>query len=199
MDSRTHRQQSDLARTMSRSSKAGSTKINQPMWSYLQEYECHHEGMWEVLSEDHYGEALCSSQCTFHSQWVQLASGGSENREICTCIGIFFVCYTFSKRQKILDWPKLKASTDNKINVAQIVQVVLTLSQMTNFRLVQIARVCRLQFQFCWKWQKALQTGRKQCGKRRNCSLRAISPFPTVFSKDLYCRHIKTRACLGKG
>ena len=25
------------------------------------------------------------------------------------------------------------------------------------------------------------------------------SPFPTVFSKDLYCRHVKTRACLGKG
>ena len=21
----------------------------------------------------------------------------------------------------------------------------------------------------------------------------------TVFSKDLYCRHVKTRACLGKG
>ena len=32
---------------------------------------------------------------------------------------------------------------------------------------------------------------RKHCGKWRNCSLRAISPFPTVFSKDLYCRHIK--------
>ena len=26
-----------------------------------------------------------------------------------------------------------------------------------------------------------------------------ISPFPTVFSKHLYCRHVKTRACLGKG
>ena len=26
-----------------------------------------------------------------------------------------------------------------------------------------------------------------------------ISPFPTVFSKGLYCRLIKTRACLGKG
>ena len=25
-----------------------------------------------------------------------------------------------------------------------------------------------------------------------------ISPFPTVFSKDLYWRHVKTRACLGK-
>ena len=39
--------------------------------------------------------------------------------------------------------------------------------------------------------------GRKHCGKRRNCSLRAISPFPTVFSKDMYCRQVKTRACLG--
>ena len=48
-------------------------------------------------------------------------------------------------------------------------------------------------------WQKVLQKGRKHCGKRRNCSLPAISPFPMVFSKDLYCRHVKTRACLGKG
>ena len=36
-------------------------------------------------------------------------------------------------------------------------------------------------------------------GKRRNCSLRAISPFPAVFLKDFYCRHVKTRDCLGKG
>ena len=33
----------------------------------------------------------------------------------------------------------------------------------------------------------------------RNCSLRAISPFPTMFPKVLYCRHVKTRVCLGKG
>ena len=32
---------------------------------------------------------------------------------------------------------------------------------------------------------------RKHCGKRRNCSLRAISPFPTVFSKDLYYTHVQ--------
>ena len=25
-----------------------------------------------------------------------------------------------------------------------------------------------------------------------------ISPFPSVFSKGFYCRHVKTRACLGK-
>ena len=36
-------------------------------------------------------------------------------------------------------------------------------------------------------------------GKRRNCSLRAISPFSTVLSKDLYCKHVKTRNCFGKG
>ena len=30
-------------------------------------------------------------------------------------------------------------------------------------------------------------------------TLQAISPFPAMFSKDLYCRHVKTRACLGKG
>ena len=41
--------------------------------------------------------------------------------------------------------------------------------------------------------------GRKHCWKRRNCSLRAISSFPAVFSIVLYCRHVKTRACLGKG
>ena len=29
--------------------------------------------------------------------------------------------------------------------------------------------------------------------KRRNCSFRAISPVPKVFSKDLYCRYVKTR------
>ena len=28
--------------------------------------------------------------------------------------------------------------------------------------------------------------GRKHCGKRRNCSLQAISPFPTVFSKGSF-------------
>ena len=49
------------------------------------------------------------------------------------------------------------------------------------------------------KMTKVLKMGRKHCGKRRNCSLRAIFPFPTVFSKGLDCRHIKTRACLGKG
>ena len=40
--------------------------------------------------------------------------------------------------------------------------------------------------------------GRKHCGKRRNCSLRAISPFPTVFSRLLLQTH-KNQDLFGKG
>ena len=75
----------------------------------------------------------------------------------------------------------------------------LTLSQTTNFRFFKTERVCRRHIQIWWKWEKVLQMGRKQCVKRRNCLLRAISPFPIVFSKCLYSRHVKTRVCLGKG
>ena len=35
-------------------------------------------------------------------------------------------------------------------------------------------------------------------GKRRNCSLRAISLFPTVFSKDLYCRRLNIQSLIEK-
>ena len=70
---------------------------------------------------------------------------------------------------------------------------------MTNFGLFQTERACRRRFQVWGKCLKVFETGRKHSGKRRNCSLRAISPFPAVFSKDLYCRHVKTRACLGEG
>ena len=65
----------------------------------------------------------------------------------------------------------------------------LNLSQTANFRFFQTERVW-------WIWRKVLQMDRKRCGKRRNCSSWAISPFPTVFSKDILQKR-KTRACLG--
>ena len=67
----------------------------------------------------------------------------------------------------------------------------LTHYQMTNFRLFQTEGVCRRQFQIWQKWQKVILMGRKRCGKRRNCSLWAISPLPTVFSKGLFPRASK--------
>ena len=35
--------------------------------------------------------------------------------------------------------------------------------------------------------------------ERRNCLLRAISPFPTVFSKGLFPRGVKRCHCVGMG
>ena len=73
----------------------------------------------------------------------------------------------------------------------------LTLSHTTNFRLFQTERVCR--WQIWWIWQKVLQMDRQHYGKRRNCSLRRISPFPTVFSKDLLVQTRKNQGLFGKG
>ena len=70
-------------------------------------------------------------------------------------------------------------------------QHILSLSQTTNFRLLQTQRVWRWQFQTWWKWQKVLKTGRRHCKKSRKCSLWAISPFSALFSKDMYCRHVR--------
>ena len=64
-------------------------------------------------------------------------------------------------------------------------RIVVNLFHMTNFRLLQTERDCKWQFRVWWKWWKVFQKGTKHCGKRRNCLLWAISPFPTVFSKDL--------------
>ena len=44
----------------------------------------------------------------------------------------------------------------------------------------QTKRVCRQQFQNWWKRKKVLQTGGKHRGKRKNCLIWAISPFPSV-------------------
>ena len=63
----------------------------------------------------------------------------------------------------------------------------------------QILEYADENFKFYENGRKFFKTVEKRCGNRRNCSLRAISPFLTVFSKNLYCRQVKTRACLGKG
>ena len=46
-----------------------------------------------------------------------------------------------------------------------------------------------------WEISKRVENA---VGKRRNCSIPAIFSFSKEFSKDLYCRHVKTKAYLGK-
>ena len=71
---------------------------------------------------------------------------------------------------------------------------MLTLFQTTNFRLFQTGKSLQTTiFGFMKMGGKFSQWVENTVGKGE------IAPFPTEFSKDLYCRHIKTRACLGKG
>ena len=64
---------------------------------------------------------------------------------------------------------------------------------MTNFRLFQ-----NLKLNFDENGRK-LSKRVENTGNRRNCSLRAISPFPTVFSKGLFPKGIKRCHCVGMG
>ena len=67
---------------------------------------------------------------------------------------------------------------------------------MTNFRHFQTEKSLQMTTSNLIKMAESSPNGWKKLSERRNCSLGAISPFLTVFSKDLYCRHVKTKACL---
>ena len=77
--------------------------------------------------------------------------------------------------------------------------MVVTLSQITlildSSKLKEFADN---SFEFDENGREFSKMVENNVGKKRNCLLQAISPIPTTFSKDLYCRHVKTRACLGK-
>ena len=130
--------------------------------------------------------------------------GGEYRSRILTCISYIKTCgtdwstiHTFRCVNNSIKW--WIPSNQSNCNQNRMDKYFLALSQTTYFKFFQTERVCRWQFQIWCKWQKVPQMGRKHCEKRRNCSLWAITPFPTVFSRHLYCRHIKTKACLGQG
>ena len=70
---------------------------------------------------------------------------------------------------------------------------------MTNFRLFQTQENLQKIILGLMKMADSFPGGlKKHYWKRRNCSLRAISPFPIVFSKDLYIRYVKDKGLLRK-
>ena len=77
-------------------------------------------------------------------------------------------------------------------------EIELTLFQATNLDSAKLKEFADDNFKFAENSKKFSKSAENTVEKRRNCSLRAISPFPTVFLKDFYCRHVKTTACLGK-
>ena len=67
---------------------------------------------------------------------------------------------------------------------------ILDLSKFKAF--ADVKMILTQNFKSCWKqW--------KHCGKRRKCWLPAFSPFPTMFSKAVFSRGVKSRDCVVKG
>ena len=72
-------------------------------------------------------------------------------------------------------------------------QLCLTLTHTTNLRHFLLKYFADDNFKFN-------KNGRKVFKRKENpVEKGAHSPFPTVFSKDLYRRHVQSRPCLGKG
>ena len=80
----------------------------------------------------------------------------------------------------------------HQLSDESIFKKCLTLSQTTNFRIFQTERVCTKDN---FRVDENGRKDRKHCGKRGNFSSQVISPFPTVFSKALYYRNVKIKAC----
>ena len=54
-------------------------------------------------------------------------------------------------------------------------------------------------FKFDENGRKFFKQVENTVGKGENARYELFLLFPPVFSKALYCRHVKTRTCLGKG
>ena len=87
-----------------------------------------------------------------------------------------------SKKEKLLI-PSIDFPFSTKFSKAFLIRYIKNIGYMANFRLFETQRVCRRQFWILGKCQKLLQYDRKYRGKWRKCLLRAISPFPKVFSE----------------
>ena len=67
------------------------------------------------------------------------------------------------------------------------------------FRLVHIEGICRGQFRCCCMMEFVFDRVEKIVGNEENCPLPAFSPYPTMFSKDLFFRVTTTWDCVVKG
>ena len=71
--------------------------------------------------------------------------------------------------------------TNNNFSITYTLPFVNTFT-LNQFKILSFGKGLTLSQTNPGFYVSAVQVFRKHCGKRRNCSLRAISPFPTVFS-----------------
>ena len=91
---------------------------------------------------------------------------------------------------KILNSPKLKEFADDNFKYdekkgRQKVSLVISLLDNKILNSPKLKEFADDNFKYDEKLFENYPKVRKQCGKRRNHLLQAISPFPAMFSKDL--------------
>ena len=89
-------------------------------------------------------------------------------------------------RKWVMDWqPRCNRNTvENGVK-----HNTTNLSQTTNVRLIQTEEFAEDDFKFDENGREFSIWVENTVGKGRNCSFRAIYPFPTVFSREFFCRH----------
>ena len=107
-------------------------------------------------------------------------------------------CFNLLSNNKILALSILKAFVDY-LNCLEILDFNYLFPKRQILDSSKLKEFADDNFRFDKNGRKFSKRVENTVRKRNKCSLRAISPFPTVFSKDLYCTHVKTRVCLGKG
>ena len=99
--------------------------------------------------------------------------------------------------------PKQKAST--LISMCSLIWVdtfckcIKAFSKQQSLGAYKLKKLADNNFKLNENARKFSKQAENTVGKGEIAHYEQISPFPTVFSKDLYCRHVKIRACLGKG
>ena len=101
----------------------------------------------------------------------------------------FFLSFSFFL-PRFLPSPTLSHSHPLSLSLPYILWIhnkghVLTLSQMTNIRLIKLKDFADDNFKFNENGRKFFKMGRKHCGKRRNCALRATRKKQGLFGKEL--------------
>ena len=79
-----------------------------------------------------------------------------------------------------------------------LARMYLTLSQTTNFRLSKLKEFADDNFKFVENGRKTSKQVENTVGKGEIARYEQFLLFPTVCSTEMYCRHVKTRACLRK-
>ena len=120
----------------------------------------------------------------------------SEKEKMLIIIWIFFFSHYVSVLSYInfIIWGKVNLLFSFFLSFWMSKILPLTLSQTTIFRLSPTECIYKQQFWIWWKFSKKVENTVAE--REIVCK---ISPFPIVFSNDMYCRHIINRAYLEKG